>query len=144
MVQLQHVREAQAGRAWLQGGLAGFVATGPNDCSSCHMGINDGSGSGDSCGKEGIATHRPTNRDAYVFSPAYTFFHWRGNAKALTYRVPALQFALSPSPSLESLLSPRVQLIMRLRNLRNQQLLEDRYVCDNARGRRLQRRHLHL
>ncbi len=29
MVQLQHVREAQAGRAWLQGGLAGFVATGP-------------------------------------------------------------------------------------------------------------------
>ena len=29
MVQLQHVREAQAGRAWLQGGIAGFVATGP-------------------------------------------------------------------------------------------------------------------
>jgi len=29
MVQLQHVREAQAGRSWLQGGIAGFVATGP-------------------------------------------------------------------------------------------------------------------
>src|SRR5436305_15279939 len=29
MVQLQHVREAQVGRSWLQGGLAGFVATGP-------------------------------------------------------------------------------------------------------------------
>jgi uncharacterized membrane protein YagU involved in acid resistance len=29
MVQLQLVREAQAGQAWLQGGFAGFVATGP-------------------------------------------------------------------------------------------------------------------
>lgn len=29
MVQLQQIREGQAGRTWLQGGLAGFVATGP-------------------------------------------------------------------------------------------------------------------
>ncbi|HXL36058.1 MAG TPA: DUF6789 family protein [Ktedonobacteraceae bacterium] len=29
MVQLQQIGERQAGRAWLQGGLAGFVGTGP-------------------------------------------------------------------------------------------------------------------
>jgi uncharacterized membrane protein YagU involved in acid resistance len=29
MVQLQHAREAKTVQAWLQGGLAGFVATGP-------------------------------------------------------------------------------------------------------------------
>jgi uncharacterized membrane protein YagU involved in acid resistance len=29
MVQLQHIGEAQAGRSWLQGGIAGFIATGP-------------------------------------------------------------------------------------------------------------------
>ena len=29
MVQPQHIKEAQAGRSWLQGGIAAFVATGP-------------------------------------------------------------------------------------------------------------------
>ena len=29
MVQLQHIKEAQTGRCWLQGGLAGLNATGP-------------------------------------------------------------------------------------------------------------------
>jgi putative membrane protein len=29
MVQVQNVRNAQVGRSWMQGGLAGFIATGP-------------------------------------------------------------------------------------------------------------------